>query len=88
MHVLKRFFQKAVQSYQKRNWLTTKIKILIACTVLLAVSGVGIVSASGLVQPLDRDHTEIAVANVDLGRSFQELGVNGAIAIYDKNNNR
>jgi len=91
MHTLKRFFQKAMQSSRRRNWLTTKIKILLACSVLLlAVSGVSVVSATGLVQQ-SREvsfSTEIVVANVDLGRSFQELGINGSIAIYDKNNNR
>lgn len=88
MYLIRRFLRKA---------MLTPITILIGSIILLlAVSGFKIlpvrsqpVQSDSALLVSSRDNTEMTVAqSVDLGRSFKELGIDGSIAIYDKNNNQ
>lgn len=88
MYLLRRFLRKA---------MLTPMTILIGSIILLlAVSGFKIlpvrsqpVQSDSALLVSSRDNTEMTVAlRVDLGRSFKELGIDGSIAIYDKNNNQ
>ena len=61
----------------------TTLTVISTCVVLLIYSGYEILS---------RSHSaslNLTIAQqIDLGQSFRDLGVDGSIVIYDKNNDR
>lgn len=71
--------RKFRQQFSK-SFLTSLIVILV-CFVLLIVSGYKM--------PIHSASSDLKIAQqIDLGQSFRDLGVDGSIVIYDKNNAR
>lgn len=73
--IIRKFRQRFSKSF-----LTSLIAIVV-CFVLLIVSG--------YIMPIHSALSEQKIAQqIDLGQSFRDLGVDGSIVIYDKNNAR
>ncbi|WP_228061776.1 class D beta-lactamase [[Phormidium] sp. LEGE 05292] len=73
--IIRKFRQQLSKSF-----LTSLMAILV-CFVLLIVSG--------YIMPIHSALSEQKIAQqIDLGQSFRDLGVDGSIVIYDKNNAR
>lgn len=63
--------------------------VIVACIVLLAVSGYKILPLHSQPLPFHSVSSNLTTAQqIDLEQSFRDLGVDGSILIYDKNNDR
>ena len=78
--------RKLRQQYSK-TFLTTLIVIL-ACIILVIIKGYRIPLYSQELLNNSTSSTQKIAQQIDLGESFRDLGVDGSIVIYDKNNDR
>ena len=78
--------RKLRQQYSK-TFLTTLIVILV-CIILVIIKGYRIPLYSQELLNNSTSSTQKIAQQIDLGESFRDLGVDGSIVIYDKNNDR